>query len=142
MRKAGDGEMDAASEKVLERLVHDGILGALENLVRIGTVTWKDDTKRLARVKFQDTGLPSGELYVLASRSYIPDYNGPQQTERKGGGSGYPAYEEHEHPLVIKPWMPKVNAVVLCLYLPLLNSDGFVLGEIGALGDIKQWADQ
>lgn len=134
--------MDAASEQMLKRLVQDGILNALESLVRVGTVTWKDDDKRLARVKFQDTSLPSGELYVLASRPYIPDYNGAQRTEYKGGGSGYPAYEEHPHPVKIKPWMPKVNAVVLCLYLPLPNSDGFILGEIGALGNIKQWADQ
>lgn len=134
--------MDAAAEKVLERMVQDGIMNALENLVRIGTVTWTDPVNRLARVKFQDTDLPSGKLPVLASRPYIPDYDRPQQTERKGGGSGYPAYEEHEHPLIIKPWMPKVNAVVLCLYLPVWNGDGYILGEIGTLGDLKQWADQ
>ena len=134
--------MDAAAEKVLERMVRDGIMNALENLVRIGTVTWTDPVNRLARVKFQDTDLPSGKLPVLASRPYIPDYDGPQQTERKGGGSGYPAYEEHEHPLIIKPWMPKVNATVLCLYLPVWNGDGYILGEIGTLGDLKQLADQ
>lgn len=134
--------MDAAAEKMLERMVRDGIMNALENLVRIGTVTWTDPVNRLARVKFQDTDLPSGKLPVLASRPYIPDYDGPQQTERKGGGSGYPAYEEHEHPLIIKPWMPKVNAVVLCLYLPVWNGDGYILGEIGALGGLKQWSDQ
>lgn len=38
--------------------------------------------------------------------------------------------------------MPKVNAVVLTLYLPVLDGDGFILGEIGALGKLKQWADQ
>lgn len=134
--------MDAAAEKMLERMVRDGIMNALENLVRIGTVTWTDPVNRLARVKFQDTDLPSGKLPVLASRPYIPDYDGPQQTELKGGGSGYPAYEEHRHPLKIKPWMPKVNATVLCLYLPVWNGDGFILGEIGALGSLKQWADQ
>lgn len=130
--------MDAASEQMLERLVHDGNLGALENLVRIGTVTSKNDAKRTARVKFQDTGHPSGELYVLASRPYINSYDEPQQTEYESGGSGEAAFASHKHDLVIKPWMPKINAVVLCLYLPVLNSDGFILGEIGALGDIKQ----
>lgn len=97
---------------------------ALENLVRIGTVTWTDPVKRVARVKFQDTELPSGLLHVLANRSYIPDYEIPQ------------------HPPVIKPWMPKVNAIVLCLYLPVWNGDGFILGEIGELEDLMQWADQ
>lgn len=138
--------MDAASEQMLIRLVQDGILNALENLVRIGTVTWTDNDKRLARVKFQDTGLPSGELYVLASRPYIPNYNGTQWTEFDSEARtprvGDPDYADHRHKLIIKPWMPKLDAVVLCLYLPLPNADGFVLGEIGALGDIKQWADQ
>lgn len=104
----------------------------LERLVRIGTVTSVDNDKRTARVKFQDTSNSSGDLYVLANRPYIPDYEGPQQTE-----SG--------EPLKIKPWMPKVNAVVLVLYLPVDNmesADGYVLGEIGALGDLKQWTDQ
>ena len=27
-------------------------------------------------------------------------------------------------------WMPNVNDTVLCLYQPLFNGDGFVLGEI------------
>lgn len=115
---------------------------ALENLVRIGTVTWTDPIKRVARVKFQDTDLPSGLLHVLANRPYVPDYDVPQRTEYKGGGSGDPAYEEHAHPLIIKPWMPKVNAVVLCLYLPVWNGDGYILGEIGTLAELKQWADQ
>lgn len=134
--------MDAASEKVLERIVRDGIMNALENLVRIGTVTWTDPDKRLARVKFKDTDLPSGKLPVLASRPYIPDYEVPQRTEFEQGGSGDPAFENHKHDLIIKPWMPKVNAIVLCLYLPIWNGDGYILGEIGALGDLKQWADQ
>ena len=104
----------------------------LERLVRIGTVTSVDNDKRTARVKFQDTNHSSGELYVLASRPYIPDYEGPQQTEEGGK-------------LKIKPWMPKVNAVVLVLYLPVENmesADGYILGEIGALEKLKQWTDQ
>lgn len=104
----------------------------LGRLVRIGTVTSVNNDKRTARVKFQDTNNSSGELYVLASRPYIPDYEGPQQTE--DGGK-----------LKIKPWVPKVNAVVLVLYLPVENmesADGYILGEIGALEKLKQWTDQ
>lgn len=113
-------------------------LNALENLVRIGTVISKDETSRTARVKFKDTGIKSAPLYVLASRPYIPDYDGPQQTEEKSGGSGDESFESHEHPLTIKPWMPKIDATVLCLYLPVWNGDGFILGEIGALSSLKQ----
>lgn len=114
----------------------------LKHLVRIGTVTMTDPVKRMARVKFEDTGQTSGLLYVLANRPYVPDYDVPQRTEYEQGGSGDPAFENHKHDLIIKPWMPKVNAVVLTLYLPVLDGDGFILGEIGALGKIKQWTDQ
>lgn len=114
----------------------------LKRLVRIGTVTVTDPVKRMARVKFEDTGETSGLLYILANRSYIPDYNVPQRTEFEAGGSGDPAFASHKHDLIIKPWMPKVNAVVLTLYLPVLDGDGFILGEIGALGKLKQWTDQ
>ena len=114
----------------------------LTHLVRIGTVTVTDSINRTARVKFEDTGQTSGLLYVLSNRPYIPDYDGPQRTEYEQGGSGDPAFENHKHDLKIKPWMPRVNAVVLTLYLPILDGDGFILGEIGALGKIKQWTDQ
>ena len=114
----------------------------LKRLVRIGTVTVTDPVKRVARVKFEDTGETSGLLYVLANRPYIPDYDVPQRTEFEAGGSGDPAFASHKHNLIIKPWMPKVNAVVLTLYLPALDGDGIILGEIGALGKLKQWADQ
>ena len=45
---------------------------SLENLVRVGTVTWTDPVKRIARVKFEDTDLTSGPLHVLASPPGIP----------------------------------------------------------------------
>ena len=78
----------------------------LKHLVRIGTVTVTDEDKRVARVKFEDTGQTSGLLYVLANRPYIPDYDVPQRTEFEAGGSGDPAFASHKHDLIIKPWMP------------------------------------
>lgn len=114
----------------------------LKSLVRIGTVTATAPASRVARVKFQDSGITSDWLPVLASRPYIRDYEGPQETEARAGGAGYPQFESHTHGLVIRPWMPKVNATVLCLYLPVFNADGFILGELGPLGGLRQWADQ
>ncbi|WP_317399827.1 hypothetical protein [Anaerotruncus colihominis] len=102
----------------------------LEKLVRLGTVTAVDAGKRQARVKYEDTGLPSGWLYVLAAPPSVPDYDAPQRTELEAGGSGEAAYESHSHELIIKPWMPKVNETVLILYLPGDNTDGFVLGRV------------
>ena len=115
---------------------------AFSVMVRIGTVTAVDNAKRLAQVYFQDMDLPSGWIPVLINRDFIPDYDVPQRTEYEAGGSGDPAFESHKHDLKIKPWMPKVNATVLTLYLPILDADGFILGEIGPLGNLKQWADQ
>ena len=115
---------------------------AFSVMVRIGNVTAVDNVKRLAQVYFQDMALPSGWIPVLINRDYIPDYDVPQRTEFEAGGSGDPAFASHKHDLIIKPWMPKVNAVVLTLYLPVLDGDGFILGEIGELGKLKQWTDQ
>lgn len=110
----------------------------LAGLVRVGTVTNVDEGKRMARVKFQSENMTSGWLHVLAARPYIPSYDGPQRTEFEAGGGGYAEFASHAHPLIIKPWMPKTNATVLCVYLPVFNADGFILGEIGGAGEIKQ----
>ena len=114
----------------------------IEDIVREGKVTAVDNGKRIAKVWFDSMGIESDWLPVLITRDFIPDYDVPQRTEFEAGGSGDPAFASHKHDLIIKPWMPKVNAVVLTLYLPVLDGDGFILGEIGALGKLKQWADQ
>lgn len=44
---------------------------SLENLVRIGTVTWTDAGRRVARVKFKDMDLPSAPLHVLVNRPHL-----------------------------------------------------------------------
>lgn len=31
-------------------------------------------------------------------------------------------------------WLPKINELVLVLYLPVFGGDGFVLGSVGGLG--------
>lgn len=114
------------------------VVRILSGLVRVGTVTNVDKDKRIARVKFQSEDMTSGWLHVLAARPYIPDHEGPQRTEFEAGGSGDAAFAGHKHDLVIKPWFPKINATVLCVYLPVFSGDGFILGEIGGAGSIKQ----
>lgn len=100
----------------------DSILG---RMVRVGIVTAVDGSARMARVKFEDDNENSGMLYVLASPPFIPGPDSPQHTG---------AAEGHEHPLEILPWMPKVNDTVLVLYLPVDDSDGYILGRIGGGG--------
>jgi len=103
---------------------------AFSVMVRIGTVTAVDNVKRLAKVYFQDMDLPSGWIPVLINRDFIPDYDGPQRTEFEAGGSGDPAFASHKHDLIIKPYMPKVNDLVLVLYFPVFNGDGVILGGV------------
>lgn len=97
---------------------------------RLGFVTDVNNVKRLARVKFADLGYTSGWIPVLINRDFIPNYDVPQRTEYEAGGSGDAAYERHKHDLVIKPYMPKVGEQVLCVYEPVRNGRGFILGGI------------
>ena len=102
----------------------------LARLVQVGTVTDVDNAKRMARVKFHDTGITSAWLRVLKNPPFIPDYDVPQRTEFESGGSGDSAFADHKHDLVLKPWMPKVNETVLAIYLPVKEGDGYVIGGI------------
>lgn len=103
----------------------------LAGLVRVGTVTNVDKGRRMVRVKFRSEDMPSGWLRVLASPPLIPSGDEPQRTEFEAGGSGDAGFARHKHDLIIKPWLPEQNAIVLCLYLPVFSGDGFVLGQIG-----------
>lgn len=97
---------------------------------RLGTVTDVNNDKRIARVKFADLGYTSGWIPVLINRDFIPDYDVPQRTEYEAGGSGDAAYERHKHDLIIKPYMPKKGEQVLCIYEPVRNGRGYILGGI------------
>lgn len=80
---------------------------ALKNIVRVGTVSSVDANERTARVKFSDkNNLVSGPLKVLK--------NSPLMASE----------------ITIDPWLPKVGELVLCVYLPNGESDGFVIGGI------------
>lgn len=102
----------------------------LGRMVRVGIVTSVDIPTRRARVKFQDEDNSSGLLRVLSSPPFIPGIDVPQQTEPKAGGSGEASFAEHMHEVKITPWLPRVNDSVLALYLPMDDSDGYILGRI------------
>lgn len=91
----------------------DELQRILSGMVRIGTVMIADEKTRMARVKFQSENLVSGWLYVVNARPCV------RLTE-----------EQNAEELPVRPWMPAANANVLCLYLPVFNGDGFILGEI------------
>ena len=103
----------------------------MSSMVRFGTVTAVDNVKRIARVHFPDLGITSDWIPVLINRDFIPDYDAaPQHTEDRAGGSGESAFASHNHDLVIKPYMPKINEQVVCLYEPVRNGRGVVLGGV------------
>lgn len=103
---------------------------AVSCMVRVGIVVATDYTRRLAQVRFQDLNLISDWLPVLTHCDAIPDYDVPQRTEYCSGGSDYAAFAEHSHTLTIRPWMPKTGEQVLCLYEPIRDGQGFVLGGV------------
>ena len=102
----------------------------IEDIVREGKVTAVDNGKRIAKVWFDSMGIESDWLPVLITRDFIPDYDVPQRTEFEAGGSGDPAFASHKHDLIIKPYMPKVNDLVLVLYFPVFNGGGVILGGV------------
>lgn len=108
----------------------EDLLSIVSRLARVGIVTDVDKKKRKARVKFDDEDLPSGWLRILANPPFIPKVDEPQRTEYEAGGGGDEAFASHKHDVIITPWLPRVNDVVLTLFLPCHDSDGYILGRI------------
>jgi hypothetical protein len=112
------------------------IEAALKNLVRIGTIHSVNSASRTARVEFADKqdidGRPliSGPLKIIQNPPLIPGANKTQETQPRSGGVGETAFESHTHELTINPWLPHIGQLVLCIFLPNGESDGFVLGGI------------
>lgn len=107
-----------------------------EDIVREGKVTAVDNDKLIAKVWFDDLKIESDWMPVLINHAIIKDYpyDSPQwtefETEWVGSRAGDPDYADHKHKLIIKPWMPKINDMVLVLYFPVFNGDGVVLGGV------------
>ena len=93
----------------------------LKNMVRLGTVMSVEEDKMTARVKFKDKGgITSGPLHILKHPVYVTP-------AMAGGNEGKTAETEleydvqdtaekvkHFHEAYITPWIPSVNAMVLC----------------------------
>lgn len=112
----------------------------LARMVQVGAVSAVDAKKHMVRVKFPDTGMVSGWLYVLQHGGMglsIVEAGGHSHgitvnDTYSGGGSGsIEAVPDHTHAgSTTTAWMPKVNDRVVVLYLPVADSDGFVLGGL------------
>lgn len=84
----------------------------LSGLIRVGKVTARDPSAGRVRVFFPDTALTSGWLYCLQASGSITISN-------ENG---------HSHSATVGTWTPAINQIVICLFLPIPNADGFVLG--------------
>ena len=108
----------------------------LARLIQVGTVTDVDTAKRMARVKFPDTGITSAWLYVIQRHDaslYIEPDGGHTHEIRDtftGGGSARMEPDHNHTRSHVTYWMPKVNDTVLVVYLPVRDGDGFVIGGI------------
>lgn len=107
----------------------------LARMLQIGFVTDVDSAAKKVRVKFQDTEITSDWLCVLqlaGAEVYIPpdgEHTHQITDTYKGGGTASTAPgHDHSPGAVVTGWLPKVNDNVLVLYLPIEDSDGFVIG--------------
>lgn len=87
----------------------------LKRMIQVGIVTDTDTKNRKVRVKFKDVNLTSDWLCILRQEPSVDVDN---------------LTDGNSVALRITPWMPKVNDTVLVVYLPIFNSDGFVIGGI------------
>lgn len=84
-------------------------------LIRYGRVSSVDAANRTVKVFFPERdGMVSGDLTVLQR---------PPEIQEDPAGEG-----PHTHNAKNLPWMPTVGQMVLCIYLPSRNGDGFVIG--------------
>lgn len=109
---------------------YQSVEATLNRICKVGKVVNVNNEKMIARVLFPDTGMSSDWLQIIINQPFIPGYDGGQRTEYEAGGTLEASFERHAHALSIKPWMPKINDTVVCLYLPQRNGDGFILGKV------------
>ena len=86
------------------------------DVIRIGKVFATDLSNRSVRVQFADVGITSGWLKVIKTM--------PSNIYRTE------VSEEHSHGINPAPWFPSVDDIVVCLYNPGFNEDGYVIGGL------------
>lgn len=110
----------------------------MEEIVQEGKVTAVNEGKRIAKVWFDALEIESDWMPVLINQdrigSAVADRDETQwtelETEWEGERAGEADYADHKHKLVIKPYMPKVNDLVLVLCFPVPGGSGVILGGV------------
>ena len=84
-----------------------------DGIIRVGKVSAIDGAARKARVRFDDIGVTSDYLPVVTAAP-----------------TASVIIEGEEQTVTVSPWMPKIDDVVLCVFRPVFNGDGFILGAM------------
>lgn len=113
------------------------IMDELKKVFRIGRIHSFDATARTARVKFEDRGgIISAPIKVVSRpRTIIPASNSKTANRTAGTELNYDkngalTKEAHSHAAYVTDWNPKVNSLVLCIFMPDGGGDGYVIGEV------------
>ncbi len=98
----------------------------ISRLIQIGTVMAVSGTK--ARVRHEDSGIISDWLPVLQRTDEVVAIQSAGSHTHDGSAGS--AAGTHTHTAAVTSWVPNVNDKVVCVYLPMQNSDGFIIGRI------------
>ena len=97
-------------------------------MVQVGVVTAVDPNGHKCRVKFPDNGLTSDWLRVLRQTPSVSIDDGGIHSHSASVSINNAG--SHNHGVNVSGWMPKVNDTVVVIYIPVFNSDGFVIGAL------------
>lgn len=98
-----------------------------------------DKWASVAKYASADRGLSGGTItYTKAVPDVITltksiDYKKVKEISEPGSTckkEGVIDTKTHKHKVTIYPWLPYIGQLVLCIYLPIFNGDGFILGGI------------
>ena len=92
------------------------VMEVMKKIIRIGVVHSFDASNRTARVKFESLG-------GSRPRSVVPG-----QKDQTGDKTAIA--EGHTHAAYVTDWTPRVNSMVLCIFIPDGGGDGYVIGEV------------
>lgn len=119
------------------RTEEENIINVLKKIIRVGVIHAYYPDKDAARVKFDDKGgIISAPLKVIRRPRYVV----PGENDQTGGKTASTSLkydrndslktESHSHAAYVTDWVPQVNDMVVCIYVPGGDGDGFILGEV------------
>lgn len=119
------------------RAEEESVINVLKKIIRVGTVHAYYSDKNAARVKFDDKGgIISAPLKVIRRpRNVVPGQNDQAggktaETRLKYDRNDSLTTESHSHAAYVTDWVPNVGDMVVCIYVPGGDGDGFILGKV------------